>query len=227
VVLNEEDEIIALHHAGNREAYSVSVSMGCVIQAVLDALAAASSPITLSKTSDGGDRGRGKLPRIPTDRDADWFERARDQNRESALYDLVMRHQHEVVRLVNHKRAVTVAWQRHKGPAFVAALARSGRVARYRVPLEIEGVTREQLLLSMERALHKHGSTALKRDMERHREEALNIAMRGRTVDELAQLLKAEGLIEHVPGDGSRARVLARSRARNGNRAARKMERVS
>jgi hypothetical protein len=213
VVLNEDDEIIALHHAGNRKAYSVSVSMGCVIQAVLDALSAQGQPITLSRSSDGGDRGLGKaLPlRASAARDdVEWFVRARDQNRESVLYDLVMRHQHEVVRLVNHKRAVTVAWQRNKGPAFIAALARSGRVARYRVPFEIEGVSRERLLLAMEQALQKHGSAALKRDMAAYREQALNIAMTGRTVDELAKLLKAQGLIERVPGHQARARVAAR-----------------
>jgi hypothetical protein len=202
VILNEDDEIVALSRSGNREDYSVGVTIACNIQTVLDQLAANGFAIRLSRTSDGGDSERVRdAPQQPGSSIADvsWLERARDMNRASALHWLVERHQHEVLQLVNHKRAVTVAWQRHRGPAFVAALARASRAQGYRLPFEIEGVARDALLAAMERALLAHGSDGLKRDMARYRQDALELSTRGETLAELASVLKERGLIDHVP----------------------------
>lgn len=206
VILNEDDKIIALNWGGNREDYSVALTIANNIQNVLDALSTNGFAITLSTSDSGGDRGRAKQPLrpVPLRDEGHWFERARDANRASLLHWLVDRHQHEVLGLINQKRAVTVAWQRYKGPAFVAAIARAGRVESYRVPFEIEGVSRNQLLDAMERALLKQGSDELKRDMARYREDALAIAKEGQTLDELARLLKARGLMDVVPDDLTR-----------------------
>lgn len=203
VILNDDDMIVALNRAGNREDYAIAVTIACNIETVLTALANKGFAITLSKTSDGGERRYAKTRshQQPRNSDPAWFERARDLNRGSVLYELVLRHQSEVLELINERRAVTVAWQRNKGPAFVAALARSGRVARYQIPFDIEGVTREQLLLAMERTLHKHGSAGLKRDLQLYREQVLNIATRGRSVAQLAQQLLEQGLITAVPDE--------------------------
>jgi hypothetical protein len=201
VILNGDDEIIALNWGGNREDYSVGLTVASNIQNVLDALASNGFAITLSVSPDGGDKARIKLrqPPVVQRTDPTWLEVARDANRASLLAWLLERHQDEVLRLVNHKRAVTVAWHRHQGPAFVAAIARSARVEGYRIPFEIDGVTREQLLQGMERALGKHGSDELKRAMERHRTDVYRIAQDGETIAQLAQSLKSHGLIDVVP----------------------------
>lgn len=201
VILNEDDRIVALLYRGDDATGSVKLTVGNNIQNVLDALAAAGLAITISVTPDDGERRRVRGAALPAmlNRDASWFESARDLNRASLLHWLVDRHQHEVLGLINHKRAVTVAWQRNQGPAFVAAIARSARIADYRIPFEIEGVTRSALLEPLERVLLEHGSDELKRDMARHREDALQIAARGETVEQLAELLKQRGLIDVIP----------------------------
>lgn len=202
VVLNADDEIVGLLYAMDQHGYSIKIGLANNIQNVLDTLSANGFAITLAVSPVGGgvrDAQRSAALPVALNSDPGWFERARDLNRGSLLHWLVERHQHEVLRLINHKRAVTVAWQRNKGPAFVAAIARSGRTARYRIPHEIEGVRRGALLDAMERALLKHGSDDLKRDMARHREDALRIAEQGQTVAQLAELLKERGLVDVVP----------------------------
>lgn len=201
VVLNDDDKIVGLLWSIDSDDYTIKIGVASHIQNVLDALSNNAYPITLSETPDGGARKLARSAALPAvlNPDPGWFERARELNRESLLAWLVERHRDEVLELVNSKRAVTVAWQRNKGPMFVAALARSGRVARYRVPFEIEGVSREQLLQAMEPVLLKHGSEALQRDLARHRDDAYACVQRGATVEDFANDLKARGLIDVIP----------------------------
>jgi hypothetical protein len=60
---------------------------------------------------------------------------------------IVEEHRHEVVRLVNTNRRVTVAWRRNQGPAF--------------------------LNRAMDRALTEHGSAALRAVIDEHRDAVL------------------------------------------------------
>jgi hypothetical protein len=129
----------------------------------------------------------------------------RDANRESLLHDLYERHHREILKLVNHRRPVTVAWQRHHGPAFVAALARSARVAQYRIPFAINDVSREALLNAMEAALRKHGSLELVADIARYREDAYALAAEGESLEHLARLLLLRGLIDSIPSHALKA----------------------
>jgi hypothetical protein len=94
----------------------------------------------------------------------------RDLVRESAALPAVLYRQHrdEVTRLIERCRPATVAWHRHQGPAFAAAVNRSHREAAYRIPREINGVSRQALLIAMARVLEDHGSAALQRDIGEH-----------------------------------------------------------
>src|SRR5262249_46782667 len=88
-------------------------------------------------------------------------ERLRRSPRGLAWLELIDAHREECRDLINRCRPVTVAWHRGKGPAYLAAVARSGKDPNYRIPGEIDGVSREQCARLMSEALLRHGSPAL------------------------------------------------------------------
>jgi hypothetical protein len=92
--------------------------------------------------------------------------RARAIGRE--IIGAVERHAAEVGELVNHQRAVIVTWHRAHGPAWAAHALNSMRDHRYVIPLEIQGVTRGDLVTRMAAVLRKHGSAALQADLARY-----------------------------------------------------------
>jgi hypothetical protein len=61
-----------------------------------------------------------------------------------------------------------VVWHRHHGPAFAAAVKRNHREPAYRVPREINGIGRHELLVAIARALEEHGSAGLQEDLREH-----------------------------------------------------------
>jgi hypothetical protein len=79
------------------------------------------------------------------------------------IYALMLGHRAEVVGLVNHRRPVTIAWHRSKGPAFVAHAINNVRDPDHRIPLAIDGVDRAELLERMADSLIEHGSPQLAR----------------------------------------------------------------
>jgi hypothetical protein len=89
------------------------------------------------------------------------------------ILDLVEEHRDEIVRLVNHRRPVTVAWHRAKGPAFLGHAVEGVRDPAHVLPREIDGVTRRDLLENMRRALDAHGSAALREALARHAPQVL------------------------------------------------------
>lgn len=212
VVINDSDEIVALLYGGDANSSSVDVTFASNIDDVLSAMSSNGFPITL-RTSPGDGReayersdavaethrrrravvSAGSLP------EPNIFERLRDSNRASLLAFIYERHHREVLELVNHKRPATVAWHRAQGPAYIAALSRAGRVENYRVPFEVNGVSRRQLLEIMERVLLAHGSEDLKVNIARYRDELTGIAEHGETLQELALGLKARGFLDVVP----------------------------
>ena len=101
------------------------------------------------------------------------------------------RHRPEAFRLVNNERAVTVAWHRSKGPTFLAALARSAREPAYRIPAEIEGVTREQALRSLGNVFTAYGSPALRAAIEVHGPDLIDAFLGSDTVAEYLEMLEA------------------------------------
>jgi hypothetical protein len=94
-------------------------------------------------------------------------------------------HRRECLGLVNRKRPVTVAWHRSKGPSYLAALARSAKEPAYRIPYELQGITREQAAASMLAALRAHGSEALRGDLDRYAEALTDIFVGNDTVEEM------------------------------------------
>jgi len=81
---------------------------------------------------------------------------------------LVRRHFDEVAMLVNSRRPVTLVWRRKQGPAFLAAVLRNAKVPAYKIPDEIEGVSRQNMLMSLIPILEDHASPALKRDLRQY-----------------------------------------------------------
>ncbi|HXP70726.1 MAG TPA: hypothetical protein VOA88_15700 [Candidatus Dormibacteraeota bacterium] len=75
---------------------------------------------------------------------------------------LIQEHQSEVVHLVNHERAVTVAWHRNKGPQFLNEAVANAVNPEHLVPREIEGISREALIRNMAKALYAHGSAEMR-----------------------------------------------------------------
>jgi hypothetical protein len=171
VVIDEDNKIIGLIYAGEPTAVSRAVGIACHIDKVMNALNQTLQAgnygyqIELCQSPPPGDN-RGiaadfRLPRAAT---------LNDLIRESdALFAaLVRRHRDEVTRLIDHCRPVTVAWHRHRGPAFAAAVNRSHREPAYRIPREINGISRPELLVAMARALEQHGSAALQEGLREH-----------------------------------------------------------
>ena len=182
VVIDEDNNIVGLYYSDDEKHVRRAVGIACHIELVLtklnDALKAEkvkdpkyNFQIEIKKSPPGG-QNRGiaadfRLPRALT---------LNDLIRESdtLLGALVRRHRDEVSRLVNHCRPVTVVWHRHQGPAFAAAVNRNHREPAYRVPREINGVSRHELLVATARVLTQYGSTELQEDLRGHSFELID-----------------------------------------------------
>jgi hypothetical protein len=154
-------------------------SFACHIDPVLDVLRV--QPITAARTHEAEDTLEdapgvvvaGRVNHTPM-----LHHRLRSTERGRELAAIVEAQRQEVVHLVNHRRAVTVAWHRSKGPAFLAHAVEGVRDPSHVVPREIEGVTRQALLENMARVLNEYGSPALREAIARHAAEALAHAER-------------------------------------------------
>ncbi|MCA0454434.1 MAG: S1 family peptidase [Chloroflexi bacterium] len=113
-----------------------------------------------------------------------------------ALLHWVDQHGSEMLNLVNNDRAVTVTWHRKQGPAFVAALGRSAKVPTYVIPASIEGVSRQQLVMSMAAAFAEHGSPALRAAVDQFALPLLQILQRSDTLDDVLRELEADRSLE-------------------------------
>lgn len=110
-----------------------------------------------------------------------------------ALLDLIDTHRNEIIRLIQHNRAVMVTWHRKQGPAYLAALGRSAKHPGYRIPAEIEGISRADLLTGMADALEAHGSERLRDAVRRYAPALLDLLMRYDSVHQIA-----DALDEHI-----------------------------
>jgi hypothetical protein len=95
----------------------------------------------------------------------------------------VRRHVEEVIGLVNHHRAVMVAWQRFQGPSFLAQWMNGVRHPAVPVPREIAGVTMESLLLRMGTVLKDYGSPQLRQSINLHGLELMELVEQSETID--------------------------------------------
>ncbi|MFH8249431.1 hypothetical protein ACH3VR_03560 [Microbacterium sp. B2969] len=119
-------------------------------------------------------------------------ERARETAEGRRLYGDFLQHRSEIVALVNRRRRVTIAWHRVRGPAYFAHFAESARHPEHRIPSEIDGVSRRELLERMADALTAEGSEPLRAAITRHRDELMALVDR---FDDLHSLV--DGFGEH------------------------------
>ena len=94
------------------------------------------------------------------------------------ILGVIRSHADEVNHLVNHNRAVMVAWQRNYGPRFLMSAMDSGFDDQTPVRKKIDGVTLERLLLRMADALQQSGSRELAATVGRYASPVL-AAVRG------------------------------------------------
>jgi hypothetical protein len=106
------------------------------------------------------------------------------------IMDAIDGHRPEVERLARRKREVTVAWHRAQGPAYAAHVLHSLRDHRYQIPREVRGVTPAQAVRRMADALRRHGSDALRADVDRYLELALDWASDATSVWQLIQRMR-------------------------------------
>lgn len=204
-ILNDSNEIVALLYGGDETTNSVDITFANNIGNVLNALSTNGFPISLSSSPSGGrnayHHAAARVETIPENQFSlsNQLEHLRDTNRDSQLHHLFDEHHREILALINHARPVMVAWQRHQGPAFVAAIARAAREEHYRIPEDINGVSRTRLLLAMKEALILSGSAALQQDIVRYESAILKSVSQGDTLRALAEQLLAAGLIDHIP----------------------------
>ena len=112
-------------------------------------------------------------------------DRLRQSEAGVQVLDLYDRHWRECLDLVRHTRRVTVAWHRSQGPAWLAAFARSIKVPEYRIPDELEGVTRAEAIGTIRAAFEAHGSDELKAAIATHGDALADLLLRHDTIDGL------------------------------------------
>ena len=95
----------------------------------------------------------------------------------------------EMLELVNHSRPVTIAWHRKQGPAFLGAFMRSVKEPEYRIPHEIEGISRQHALNAMSVVFEEHGSPSLRAAIQEYGMAVLYACGRYDTVEKIVQAL--------------------------------------
>ena len=95
----------------------------------------------------------------------------------------------EIAYLVRHSRPVTLAWQRHRGPAFLACVLKHLKGEAAAIPRDIDGVSRVSLLARMGAVLYEHGSNPLRETIDRHRDVLLSCA-NATTAQECIEILR-------------------------------------
>jgi hypothetical protein len=176
-LIDAQGRLIGLHSGGN--VNNAKLSHACQIRPVLDALGVV--PITASNPVHGNPAAkgmRGDAVAVIEGRDESAVLRGRFMGCEAGrrIAAIVEQHRHEVVRLVNSNRRVTVAWRRGQGPAWLNRAMVNARDPEVPIPRAIEGVTRVAFLVELERTLAENGSVELREAMDEHRDEVLGYA---------------------------------------------------
>jgi len=109
------------------------------------------------------------------------------------LHETFARVRREVGYLVRNSRTVKIAWHRGQGPAYLAHVLNQLRGDAASVPLEVNGVTRAQLLTRMRDVLLAQGSIPLREAIDRYQDELLPILSSARTAEECIERLGGAG----------------------------------
>jgi hypothetical protein len=113
----------------------------------------------------------------------------------SRFAKLARHHFPEIRRLVHHRRRVTVAWHRAKGPGFMAAVLRGSLEPGWPIPETIDGVTLRAVLGVMRDVLVMEGSPELRQAVDELGPHVLALADGLGSVSELVERLDA---MEHA-----------------------------
>jgi len=170
-------------------------SWACHIAPVLDLLGV--TPITAANEPDNPAFSANAAPAatpaaVPATPAGMLRQRLSETENGRRIAALIEEHQNEVVHLVNHERAVTVAWHRNKGPQFLSEAAANACQPEHRVPREIDGVSREALIRNLAKALYEHGSARL-RALSQHLEELVRYANSSDSLHEMLSMLGGAG----------------------------------
>jgi len=199
VIVNEDDEIIGLLYSGDEDHYSVDITFANHITNVLNALSASGNAITLSVSPMDGDRSRGRVPRtqpvrrpvLPGTQLDELLERAFGSDpAQEPIVRAARANFDEIVTLINRSRPVMTTWHRKQGPAFAGAFMRSLKELSYRIPHEIEGVSRQHALTSMAVVLEEHGSEQLRAAIRQYSLDVIAACTRYDTAEEIAHALR-------------------------------------
>jgi len=192
VYVNDDNEVVALHHAGGSTS---NKSYGNDILQIQTAL-----NIRIKTTS----AVAGRTPESYTSSDAiavqqaglndGWLDDLEEKLEETAtgqrLKQLFRTHEQEIFNLVNRHRPVTVTWHRKQGPAFLAALGRSVKHPEYEIPQEINNVSLQNLLMSMATVLEEYGSEPLRQDVRRYAVDVVQLSKQCSRAEDFLKLIK-------------------------------------
>ncbi|MER0171834.1 MAG: hypothetical protein DU489_14790 [Nitrosomonas sp.] len=121
-------------------------------------------------------------------------ERFLNTHKGAEIYQQILDHRQEVVALVNHRRPVTVAWHRSRGPTFLAHFVNNARNPAHVIPFEVEGITRDQMIRRMVEVLTQHGSESLQQVIRHYVDEVMGFI---NSFDNLHEFVKQ---FEDAPG---------------------------
>jgi hypothetical protein len=192
VILNEFRQIIGLFFGGT----GTGLYGACHIDPVIDLLG-----ITMVSTQHtaGASGGATALETsLALGESADDVERAMalreavlDSEQGRRFQALVQKHLDEVGYLVNRMRPVTVAWHRLRGPDFMGHVLHASRHAGHRVPRELHGIGRDDAMARLLETLARHGTAALREDIERHSAEVRRLLDESDDLETLAARLRS------------------------------------
>lgn len=193
VYINDDNEVVGLHYAGNANA---SLSYGKDILQVQTTLG-----ITIKTTSStpGVTPSARKASYAPIQEPVaplanDWTGYVQKRLEETAtgrsMIGIFRQHENELFTLVNKHRPVTVVWQRKQGPAFLAAFGRSVKHEGYKIPKEINGVSLQNLLMSMATVLEDHASEPFKEGLKTYGLDIIRLSRKCHTAKEFFALVE-------------------------------------
>jgi hypothetical protein len=112
-------------------------------------------------------------------------EGLRRSRRGRLMLGLINLHGRELRFMFQRVRALAVAWQHLKGPAFMHHGVRSLSEPGHIVPHAIDGVSRRELMEALLPIIEQHASPRLKKDLRRHRAWAEHVVLSVHTLDEV------------------------------------------
>jgi hypothetical protein len=116
------------------------------------------------------------------------------------LHDVFGHVRREIGYLIRNVRPVTVTWHRTQGPGFMAHTLNHLRGDGDSVPLEINGISRTEMLERMAHVLAIHGSKPLRAAIERYHDELLPILADSLTANDcMARFAALEERAARVP----------------------------